>query len=227
MARQLGYVAGNFGGHDVLLVEIPRSHSRILVRCAQCGRERWVRLHEFRKRGGFPCRSCTAANRSLGRPVMDPELDWRSPVRTPPGILVSSDGQASRNGYLLKQHPDRYGRLCIRPAVNGKLVRFWVHILVCEAFHGAKPFPGALATHENDICTDNRADNLSWKTWAGNVDDAVRNEVHRGHAVSAEQRRKISASLTGRKPSAETLAKRSVSLKKAWKRRKAGDLDDR
>lgn len=40
-------------------------------------------------------------------------------------------------------------------------------------------------------------------------------------SISRKQRRQISIALTGRRPSAATLAKRSVSLKAAWARRKA------
>lgn len=238
VTRRLGYVPENIGGHDVLLVEIPGARNRILVRCGQCGRERWTRMYDFRQGGGWPCRNCAAANRSRGRAVITPGPEWRRPVRTPPGILVSADGQVSRNGHLLSQHADRYGRLYVRPKINGKPIRFYVHVLVCEAFHGAKPSPEAHAAHENDVCTDNRAENLAWKTRAENIVDAVRNDrTGKGHEVPPDVRAKISASLTGKTQSAETIAKRSASLtgkersaetkarmsaaqKKAWETRK-------
>jgi hypothetical protein len=84
---------------------------------------------------------------------------------------------------------------------------------VCEAFHGAKPFPEAHAAHENDVFTDNREENLSWKTRAENVVDAMRNgRTGKGHAVPKGVRAKISASLKGKVQSAETREKRSASL---------------
>jgi len=215
------YVPESIGGHDVLLVEVPRAHSRILVRCGLCGNERWTGMHEFRRLGGYPCRSCAKASQSRGRTAITLGPEWRRPVRTPPGILVSDDGQVSRNGYLLAQHPDRYGRFHVRPVISGKPIRFYVHILVCEAFHGPKPFPEAHAAHENDVCTDNRAENLSWKTRAANTEDARRNGIHLGRTLPAEVRAKISASLTGKTQSAETRAKRSASLRRSWEQRKA------
>jgi HNH endonuclease/NUMOD3 motif len=146
--------------------------------------------------------------------MIDSSVSWKKPIRAPSDMLVSSDGQVKRNGRLLKQFPDKHGRLFVRPRVEGKRVRFYVHVLVCEAFHGAKPFPEAHAAHENDIFTDNREDNLSWKTRAENVIDAIRNgRTGKGHNVSKETRNKISASLTGKTQSTETRAKRSASLK--------------
>ena len=39
-----------------------------------------------------------------------------------------------------------------------------IHILVCEAFHGPKPFYNAIVLHGNEEPTDNRPENLSWGT---------------------------------------------------------------
>lgn len=41
--------------------------------------------------------------------------------------------------------------------------------LVCEAFNGAPPFPGAVAMHENENSADNRASNLAWGTQKENL----------------------------------------------------------
>lgn len=146
--------------------------------------------------------------------MVDYGVRWKQAVRTPADVLVSSAGEVKRKGHTLRQYPDRYGRLHIRIHVEGKYTRFYTHILVCEAFHGAKPFPEAHAAHENDIYTDNRVENLSWKTRADNVVDAIRNgRTRKGQSPSAETRALIAASLTGRSQTAETRAKRSASLK--------------
>jgi hypothetical protein len=39
-----------------------------------------------------------------------------------------------------------------------------IHVLVCEAFHGPKPFSGAIVIHEDENPQNNRADNLRWGT---------------------------------------------------------------
>lgn len=48
-----------------------------------------------------------------------------------------------------------------------------VHILVLEAFKGPKP-EGKLSAHENGVRTDNRVDNLNWKTPKENMEDRDR-----------------------------------------------------
>ena len=44
-----------------------------------------------------------------------------------------------------------------------------LHQLVCETFHGPKPFPGAVVMHLNDDPSDNRAANLKWGTQKENL----------------------------------------------------------
>ena len=41
---------------------------------------------------------------------------------------------------------------------------FKVHQLVCEAFHGPKPFPSAIVLHLDEEASNNSADNLRWGT---------------------------------------------------------------
>lgn len=53
-----------------------------------------------------------------------------------------------------------------------------VHQLVCHAFHGPRP-PHRMACHENDIKTDNRAENLYWGTAQDNLRDMHRNKKDR------------------------------------------------
>lgn len=44
-----------------------------------------------------------------------------------------------------------------------------VHQLVCEAFHGPKPFPKAVVIHLDENALNNRADNLKWGTQKENL----------------------------------------------------------
>lgn len=43
----------------------------------------------------------------------------------------------------------------------------WVHVLVCEAFHGPRP-GNAEASHLNGVSSDNRAENLCWESASAN-----------------------------------------------------------
>lgn len=44
-----------------------------------------------------------------------------------------------------------------------------VHQLVCEAFHGPRPFPEAVVIHLNEDAHDNRPENLKWGTQKENL----------------------------------------------------------
>jgi hypothetical protein len=46
---------------------------------------------------------------------------------------------------------------------------FKVHQAVCEAFHGAKPFPSAVVIHADENGLNNRAENLRWGTQKENL----------------------------------------------------------
>lgn len=50
-----------------------------------------------------------------------------------------------------------------------KLGNLKVHRLVCEAFHGLSPFPGAVVIHINEDSHDNRPSNLKWGTQKENL----------------------------------------------------------
>jgi len=41
--------------------------------------------------------------------------------------------------------------------------------LICEAFHGPPPFPGAVCMHLDEDSRNNRADNLAWGTQRENM----------------------------------------------------------
>jgi hypothetical protein len=56
-----------------------------------------------------------------------------------------------------------------RPKFYYRGKNYRVSVLVCEAFHGPKPFPSAVAMHLDEDATNNRADNLRWGTQKENL----------------------------------------------------------
>lgn len=58
--------------------------------------------------------------------------------------------------------------------MNGKRMMTTVAPLICRAFYGPRPTPSHEAAHDNGIRTDDRSDNLSWKTRSENEADKVR-----------------------------------------------------
>lgn len=54
---------------------------------------------------------------------------------------------------------------------NGKWDMWGIHVLMCMAFYGPKPFPNAVARHLDDVGTNNVLDNLAWGSKANNVED--------------------------------------------------------
>jgi len=56
-----------------------------------------------------------------------------------------------------------------RPIMVFRGKSYRISKLICEAFHGPKPFPKAVAMHADDDETNNRASNLSWGTQKQNL----------------------------------------------------------
>lgn len=82
-------------------------------------------------------------------------------------------GYRRKDGYLWVMLREDDGRRACRA----------LHRLVCTAFHGPPPFPGAQVAHGDGSRTHNAADNLSWKTALGNAEDRERHgRTRRGHA---------------------------------------------
>ena len=118
---------------------------------------------------------------------------WR-PVPSEPGVLASSRGRfllpprhapLPGGGYRIYQTKPRHGQVSRekRGALHSYLIAMVyrtgegpgrqrprkVHQLVCEAFHGPRPFDGAVVIHINEDAHDNRPENLRWGTQRENL----------------------------------------------------------
>lgn len=122
-------------------------------------------------------------------------LAERSPWRE--GYEVTTDGRVfSRlSGEWRELKPvlhEGYGRVSIRVA-PGSFKPFKIATIVCEVFHGPKPFDGAVVRHlDGDRQNDSR-DNLAWGSVSDNALDAVAHGTNRGR----ENGRKGAAKLIG------------------------------
>lgn len=123
------------------------------------------------------------------------EVSDHGNVRSLDREIQRTNGTWRVKGKSLRPYPDSYGYLNLRISYpDGKRMRL-VHQLVLEAFVGPKPTPGHCGCHNNDINTDNRAENLRWDIHDENMKDIVRNGNHfmknkthciRGHEFTPE-----------------------------------------
>lgn len=128
-------------------------------------------------------------DKPLGR--METEI-WR-PVPSEPGVLASNLGRVllapsyapmPHGGYRLYVPKPVHGsitrssakaahvyRLCLVPRQDDcrRQAPRKVHQLVCEAFHGPKPFPDAVVIHVDENGLNNRPENLRWGTQKENM----------------------------------------------------------
>ena len=122
--------------------------------------------------------------------------EWKPVVGYEGLYEVSSLGRVRRLDTVVemplsRRHPDGWARIVrggvLRPGGNartpylsvalcreGRQKTFGVHNLVCEAFHGPKPFPKAEVRHLDGEGANNVLDNLCWGTHSENVRDTIR-----------------------------------------------------
>lgn len=111
---------------------------------------------------------------------------WKD-VPSRPGVRASDQGRVilpsktvpMPNGGVRTYIPEpRYGSIAkasktarhqYRNIYSADLGTMKVHRLVCEAFHGPAPFPGAVVIHIDENALNNRADNLRWGTQKENM----------------------------------------------------------
>lgn len=121
-----------------------------------------------------------------------PSEIWK-PVPSEPGVLASSLGRIlqapsyapmSRGGFRVYMPQPRYGQVARASKTANHVYRHImlkrygdgprqqprkVHQLVCEAFHGPKPFPDAVVLHLDEDALNNRPENLRWGTQKENL----------------------------------------------------------
>ena len=84
-------------------------------------------------------------------------------------------------GKILRQINTSHGYLHVTLSTNSVTWRTAVHILVCTAFHGARPSPDHEVAHWDGNRQNNVSTNLRWATREQNMGDAIRhNRTTRG-----------------------------------------------
>lgn len=84
---------------------------------------------------------------------------------------VSDHGRVRRYGRIVGGYLPKSGYPQIRLSKANNPKTSNIHRLVCEAFHGPPPSPEHEVAHLDGARTNNRADNLKWKTVAENAAD--------------------------------------------------------
>ena len=87
------------------------------------------------------------------------------------GSIVGPKGRTLTGGRT----PRGYRFISVWP--RGQRRSEYVHVIVCETFHGPRP-AGKQVAHENGNVADCRAANLSWKTPVENTADKIRHGTY-------------------------------------------------
>jgi hypothetical protein len=99
----------------------------------------------------------------------------RRPWPTDPRYLVGEDGTIlGPSGGIVRGRSNGKGYLQIEVRIDGRPRNVRVHRIVCEAWHGPQPTPEHEIAHEDGDKSNNRPDNVSWKTHEQNRDDMRR-----------------------------------------------------
>lgn len=88
---------------------------------------------------------------------------------------VGDDGTvwSKRMNRPMKEQVTKKGYRRIGLYRDGKVSSKFVHRIVCEAFHGPRPFDGAEVDHIDADPANNRPDNLRWVSGKQNYDHSV------------------------------------------------------
>lgn len=101
--------------------------------------------------------------------------DWPEYSICADGFVWRCDGEKPRQLSVVLNA----GRPFVTLHARGKKLQKFVSILVCLTYHGPKPHPDMHAAHENGVCSDNRPENVSWKTRDENEADKIRHRTLR------------------------------------------------
>ena len=101
--------------------------------------------------------------------------EWRR-VRVSPNYMVSSLGRVvgDRHKVELKSRLSDSGYQRVRLYTENGPRSFNVNWLVCDAFQGPQPTKAHQAAHNDNVRTNNTADNLRWATPKENQEDRRR-----------------------------------------------------
>jgi hypothetical protein len=132
---------------------------------------------------------------------------WK-PVPSLPGVMASSEGRIllppryaplPNGGYRVYLPEPATGVVC-KAATNAmhEYRGYWarhfgnikVHQAVCEAFHGPKPFDGAVVIHMDENAHNNRPENLKWGSQRENMNMPKIKAYHRSRVGNDNPRRK-------------------------------------
>lgn len=145
-----------------------------------------------------------------------------------PNYSVDTDGNvySLKLGLQMKKIISHKGYECVKLCKDGNCKKFSVHRLVAIAFiPNPKPNEWTQVNHKNEIKSDNRVENLEWCDNSYNQSYGTlplkkrekmlgeKNHFY-GKTHNKKTKYKISISLTGKKQSNETIAKRVEKLKK-------------
>ncbi|RUV07983.1 endodeoxyribonuclease [Mesorhizobium sp. M1A.F.Ca.IN.020.03.2.1] len=148
------------------------------------------------------------------------EIEWRRVPFAPlyevsnlGGVRRAARGRSTRPGRLLKPWQESNGYLRVTFRIDGKSVKHWLQRVVAFAFHGDPPTPDHEAAHGDGVKSNNRAENLSWKTPAENSADSkahgtrIHGDQHPGSKLTAADVAAIRARYTGRRGQQTELAR--------------------
>lgn len=128
--------------------------------------------------------------------------EWRPVIGYEGAYEISSFGRIRSLDRVVTIHPNRWGGTTEKKikgdqmtpqiradgyptlmlSLDGVKANKYLHHLVCEAFHGARP-PGYEVAHNDGQPPNCRADNLRWSTPAENSQDRIRHGTQiAGHA---------------------------------------------
>jgi len=117
-------------------------------------------------------------------------MSW-APITGFPGYEVSSEGRVrgprgELSPWVVESSRDKL-RTYLKVGLqrDGRRHRFFVHRLVAEAFC-PRPEDATDVCHRNHTSTDNRAENLEWKTHAENVKDTYGEDAVERRALFEE-----------------------------------------
>lgn len=97
-----------------------------------------------------------------------------------PEYSVSNLGRVKGPRKILKRSVNAQGYLVVKLCKPGLQRIKAVHRLVCEAFHGEPPFPGAIVRHKNNTKSDCSSNNVAWSTHGQNGKDRAQAKTTAG-----------------------------------------------